>query len=406
MHARRGRTASRIAAGGLLAAWALAWTAPTLAAAPAARSSPASASDPACGAWTGVQPPDPGGTASATTLVGVAVRSPCYAWAVGDTSNSGMFQTLTEHWDGTAWTVVPSPNPAGPAHVRGVTAPSSGDAWIVGYYLSGGSAQTLIERWNGISWTIVPSPDPGGPGQDNILTGVAATSRTNVWAVGFYRVGQIARPLILHWDGSTWTQAPSPNPTTSDTSLAAVTATSASNAWAVGMYLNAAGTASSTLILHWNGQAWAHVPSPSPSTVANGLNAVAANSSGNAWAVGDYFFGGTTQTLTEHWNGHTWRHVPSPSPGAPGLISTLEGVTAISTGDAWAVGFYNTTTSGQTLVEHWNGNRWQQVIIPNLGQPRRGNEFRGISASSATSLWAVGSFFDGTTDQALALHCC
>ena len=59
-----------------------------------------------------------------------------------------------------------------------MTATSSTNAWAVGA-LPG----TPIEHWNGSAWKVVPSPGGSSPGQ---LFGVAATSPTNVWAVGNY----------------------------------------------------------------------------------------------------------------------------------------------------------------------------------------------------------------------------
>ena len=43
------------------------------------------------------------------------------------------------------------------------------------------------------------------------LFGVHALSASNVWAVGEYFDGSIDKTLIVHWDGSAWTQVPSPN---------------------------------------------------------------------------------------------------------------------------------------------------------------------------------------------------
>jgi hypothetical protein len=49
---------------------------------------------------------------SAAVLASVGASSPTDAWAVGSDEIPGTatFQTLTEHWDCTAWSVVPSPN--------------------------------------------------------------------------------------------------------------------------------------------------------------------------------------------------------------------------------------------------------------------------------------------------------
>ena len=85
----------------------------------------------ACPAWSGPPPPSPG--ADDSELNGVAVLSPCDAWAVGDQHSGGVEQTLIEHWDGTAWTVVPSPNVAGRDNeLDGVRAASPADIWAVG----------------------------------------------------------------------------------------------------------------------------------------------------------------------------------------------------------------------------------------------------------------------------------
>lgn len=395
MHTSLTRTVMRTAIAPLLAAGSLAGIAPALAAAPA------------CTAWTGVQPADPGGVSNENVIVGVAALSSCDAWAVGDYFNGTADQALIERWDGTIWTPAASPNPPGPAHLRGVAASSARNAWAVGYYFNGTNAQPLIEHWNGTTWKQVASPAPAGPAHDNILTGVAVTSGSNAWAVGFYVLnGTVARTLIEHWNGRSWQQVPGPNPSSSDNTLAGVTATSAGNAWTVGQYLNSSGNAARTLVEHWNGRTWKQVPSPSPSSVANGLSAVTAASADNAWAVGDYFNGVITQTLTEHWNGRTWQRVPSPNPGGSARINTLTGAAAISSSDAWAVGFYSNGTADQTLIEHWNGSGWKQVRVPDLGQPPAGSEFRAISASSAANAWAVGSYFNGTANQTLALHCC
>ena len=96
-----------------------------------------------------------------------------------------------EHWDGSAWSVVSSPN-AGTSHnyLNGVAAVSANDVWAVGYYVNGSNVdQTLVEHWNGSAWSVVSSPNAGTG--DNDLYGVAAVSATDVWAVGYYNNGTV-----------------------------------------------------------------------------------------------------------------------------------------------------------------------------------------------------------------------
>ena len=81
--------------------------------------------------WGGPPPPSPG--TSDNDFNGVAVLSPSDAWAVGFYQDTGLDQTLIEHWDGAAWTVVPSPNVAGFHNVlNAVRAQSPTDIWAVG----------------------------------------------------------------------------------------------------------------------------------------------------------------------------------------------------------------------------------------------------------------------------------
>jgi hypothetical protein len=122
---------------------------------------PAAASAATSQSWSGLQPPSPG--ADNNELSGVAVLSPCDAWTVGSLNNSsGLQQTLVEHWNGTAWTVVPSPDPGSlDDALAGVRAVSASDIWAVGADDIPGIEQTLIVHWDGHTWSHVTSPALG-----------------------------------------------------------------------------------------------------------------------------------------------------------------------------------------------------------------------------------------------------
>jgi hypothetical protein len=238
-------------------------------------------------------------------------------------------------------------------------------------------------------------------------------SATNAWAVGDFSNGSGDRTLILHWNGTAWTRVKNtPNPA-ADNFLGGAAATSASNAWAVGLVssfsavlgqraapgMHLAATADPrTFTLHWNGSTWSRVSSPSPG-IGDSLNAVGATSTSDAWAVGSTSPGGGNhdQTLVLRWNGSQWQQVPAPSPGGTDSSSTLTGVTATSTSNAWAVG----GTTSQAFILHWDGTSWQQATIPSLPP----STLNGVAASSAASAWAVGEDFNGTANVPLALHC-
>jgi hypothetical protein len=244
------------------------------------------------------------------------------------------------------------------------------------------------------AWSVQPSPDPSAT--INVLQGVAAVSSSDAWAVGDYHF----LPLILHWNGSTWTQVTSS--LTSGTSvLNAVSARSAASAWAVGETYNTTAGAYQALILHRNGTAWTQQPTGAPSSGTSYLQGVKATSARNAWAVGYTLTSAGRQSLILHWNGSTWTQVPSPGPSSSWTV--LSAVTATSTTSAWAVGDYYTSGTGYTLIEHWNGTAWTQVPSPDPGGASGTNVLTGVAARDSNA-GAVGYYSNASAEQPLAVH--
>ena len=342
------------------------------------------------------------------------------AWAVG-----WAFRLIL-HWNGRAWSRVTGLNPGPvPPSLQAVKVISAASAWAVGNYCTAhcedeelATFSTLILHWNGRTWSKVPSPVLSSSGTE--LNGVTATSGTSAWAVGRYIRGTAILTLILHWNGRAWSRVASPSP--SDSYLDGVTATSGTSAWAVGQYCPAHcdgfSTTSGTLILHWNGKTWSRVASPSPSE--SYLDGVTATSGTSAWAVGGYCPTAScagipmvSGTLILHWNGKTWSRVASPSPGSNvNLGSFLDGVTATSGTSAWAVGGYYDCTAPScsfqmtfgTLILHWNGRTWSRVAIPSPGSSTNGTFPNAVTATSSTSAWTVGGYIRGAASLTLILH--
>jgi plastocyanin len=234
------------------------------------------------GSWSVVSSPSPG--VSFNNLNGIEVVAPDNIWAVGNYYNGSVYRTLIEHWNGGGWSVVTSPNVGADNNFLwgGISALSAGDIWAVGSYGPSGSGRTLIVHWNGTAWSVVPSPNVGT--SENRLIGAAGVSPGDVWAVGFYGASGTEQTLIEHWDGTAWSVVPSPNPGTRNELLAAV-ATWANDVWAVGF---TGGGTLATLAQHWDGSAWSVVSSPNPAgSTTNLLQAVSALSDSHIWAVGD-----------------------------------------------------------------------------------------------------------------------
>lgn len=293
-------------------------------------------------------------------LMSVAALSPSYIWAVGS--------AYTERWNGRHWTSVPNPGTTADTELSGVAVTSASNAWAVGYSLRGAP---VIFHWNGTRWSDVASPVKSG-----VLSSVAASSPRNVWAVGYLlRPGKgdcnTCRTITLHWNGSNWSKVASPDPGI----LQGVAVVSARSAWAVG-----AGPQGS-LVLRWNGARWVHVASQDGA--ARDLTAVVALSASSAWAVGDRHTG----AFAEHWNGRTWKQLTTPG----GTDGALNGVSAASARDVWAVGY----EGGGIAIMHWNGRSWKRFKSPPVPANAHGHGLYGVATISAKDAWAVGYYGGG-----------
>ena len=289
-----------------------------------------------------------------------------------------------------AFSVVPSPNAfAGNNTLNGVSASSASDAWAVGTLRSGqddAGIGTLTERWNGTAWSIVPSPDTLR--NDDVLNGVADLSPSNAWAVGLIKKSgfKTGGPLIAHWNGTTWQTVASPSGVTG--MLRAISADSARDIWAVGD--DGHGHA---IAFRSDGTSW--TSSTLPAAGNDNLQGVKAFSPTDVWAVGSQIAAGTLQgrTLVMHWNGSAWSVVPSANPDPN--VDILHAIDGVSSNDLWAVGQQarSETMTGvapgtRTLAEHWNGTRWSVAATPNTADE---DSLSGVAAVASARVFLAGS---------------
>jgi hypothetical protein len=192
-------------------------------------------------AWA-VQPiPNPAGATSYQSLYGVSCTSATACTAVGNYHNaSGVYVTMAEQWNGTAWAVQPTPNPAG-ANLYGVSCTSGTACTAVGSYLNTrGVTVTLVERWNGTVWAIQSTPNRAGAKLSS-LHGVSCTSATACTAIGdFGNATSVSAPFGERWNGTAWAMQSTPNPAGATQSyLHGVSCTSVTACTAIGDFGNA-----------------------------------------------------------------------------------------------------------------------------------------------------------------------
>lgn len=247
--------------------------------------------------------------------------------------------------------------------LTGVAAVSSNDVWAVGNQSI--SDRAYIDHWNGRRWTAQRLNASYG------LFGIAAKPAAGMWAVGSQNSD---RALILKWNGTSWLHVTSPEPPGitpgATVRLTSVAVISRSDVWAAGFweYAPRDGPGAESLIEHWNGKRWRISSSDEPSIQFMGMATVSAN---DVWVVGP--------GDAERWNGASWS---SPATNAANLFA----VSALSGRDVWAVG-ETARYPVAAKIERWNGRKWTSFQNPGAGAA-----LTGVSAVSKDDVWAVGYY--------------
>ena len=253
---------------------------------------------------------------------------------------------------------VPAPVP-GTGSVGATSCPSATFCMAVGSVEGGpGGTNALLDAWDGTTWSVLPSPVVNG-GTWNSLSSVSCPSATFCMAVGSLQ-GQSegTGALFEAWEGTAWSVLPSPDVNGGTwNSLNGVSCPSPTFCVAVGSAQAGIGA----LVESWDGRGWSVVPSPPVGTSV--LRAVACTSASFCAAVGDTEGGpGGTEAVTEVFDGTRWTAPAAPAVGggAGGVWNSLSAVTCTSASSCQATGTYQ--PSG-TLVEHWDGTTWS-VVVP------------------------------------------
>ena len=209
---------------------------------------------------SGPLPPTP------SVLQGVSCASSTDCVAVGSVTSMAGTVPLVEQWNGTSWTLTSLPGPGGSVGsvLRSVSCVGASFCEAVGDSVQGSNTVTLAEQWNGSAWSVVSSPNGSNAGgASNSLQGVSCVGASFCQAVGHFSDGvNPQRTLIESWDGATWSLAPSPNvsPTQSD-GLSGVDCFSQTTCSAVGLTHNPS-TAFNPMAVVWDGSAWSIVAAP------------------------------------------------------------------------------------------------------------------------------------------------
>lgn len=318
-------------------------------------------------------------SATACTAVGSEYRPPSYGSS-----------TLVERWNGSHW----SRERSGVIGCTGrcsivfddVSCSSASACAAVGTLSDYGSdsieGHMLAARWNGSRWRATypatQTEPPCAANQcDAVLQGVSCPTRSVCIAVG-HRTAVNSVTIAEQWNRSAWSPQNTLNNTTAAPSaLTGVSCASSSACTAVGGSVDATGFDGS-LVDRWDGIAWSTQNTPGG---MGPLLAVSCPSTTSCVAIGESPY--ASGTFSETWDGGAWTVHNTASPP----LGTLDALSCSSPTACTAVGSFNTNET-LPLVERWNGNDWtlQTAPVP-LGQEAG---LDGVACTSATACTAVG----------------
>jgi hypothetical protein len=336
----------------------------------------------AAATWTRVASPNRGTVASALQDV-VTVPGTSTAWAVGYyyDSNLAACRTMTQRFNGTSWSIVPSVNASatGYSQLNRVDATSTSNVWAIG---------SLVERYDGTNW--VPMSSPAGVA----FRGLDVVSPSEVWVAGYS--GSAA--TVAQWKNGTWTTKYTQASTGRHlTVFEAIAVDASGKVWAVGWDrdYDAPGRPVSSLVVHFDGTSWRREATPNPAN-RNTLMDVVTLANGEVFAVGvaqDTSGGGITPRSLMLRRQGTWSSLTVPK-GEAGSQDQLLSVAAVSSTSVWSVGYYSSPSSGlyEPLLVHWTGNGGAGTLAVSHPSPALTVSAlaSGVSATSAGNLWAAG----------------
>jgi hypothetical protein len=323
------------------------------------------------------------GYADHDSLTAVAAVSQRDAWA-GGLANSAGSHAFLQHWDGQTWSRVSLPaavRKISYGQISGLAASSASNVWA---FISGHPA--AVARFNGTSWQVMRE----WPGEGFSITGATFGPR-DVWMFG--GIGPQTAGT-WHYNGRRWSRPKMP------LTAFGVSRVSARDEWAIGERLTGRGGYAGG-VEHWNGHSWRTaatgglVPADT-ATRSTALGQVFAQSRRSVWVTGTTYTGGFRhlRSFVLHWNGRKWRRLT-------GRGDVSLGPAIIAGGRVQAVSQQVKLTNQSYIdpapaVVSAAARRWITLAMPR--HPGRSLEINGMAAIPGTqSAWAVGGYFTDNT---------
>lgn len=293
-------------------------------------------------------------------LRGVKAFAPDDAWAVGEYDQvvQGFHELhpIVQHFDGEQWTLVPTPLPGKnfpggtQIYLWDVDGVAPDDVWAVGTHEhpTDPGSETLTLHWDGSAWSVVPSPRTGNFSSGSFFFAVHVIRSDDVWAVGAWaNENDPARrsPLAAHWDGAGWSIIDVPLATTGDQELRDVDA-AGSALWVCGGW---GVTETAPYVLRWTGGEFEFVDPQPDVNLYQSLEEIEVFAEDDVWITA--YTVGVMEAVVLHWDGEDW--TPFDPAGAGWSLA------GVAPDDIWsvdesAVSHWDGVT--WTQVDSWPGD--------------------------------------------------
>lgn len=339
-----------------------------------------------CGEWS----PVPAPAAATRAILDIAALSSEDAWAVSSASPP-------IHWNGAEWAVEPFPSLGGQASLDAVAATSATTYALAGFVVTGTwTTEQILVTGDAGGWSEVATlelvPNIMGAPRHGAPRDLDGVGPDDVWIVGtadgFGDAASGSGVLTVHWDGSELTEYITPPMGNRQNHLYGVTTLAPNDAWAVGYY-NTSGTTGifRPMIYHWDGSTWTSVPIGAENLPQTFLHTVDAVAPDDIWAAGNDANG----PFFMHYDGTAWSIVPGPD-----VLGTIHHLVAIAGDDAWAVDSPWLITE-HSKYYHWDGTAWSVVMPPVIPGSVTTSRHGGLAAVGPCDVWATGSLSDGSS---------
>ncbi|HEV2755135.1 MAG TPA: hypothetical protein VG318_05085 [Actinomycetota bacterium] len=264
-------------------------------------------------------------------LTDVAVGPNGTAWAVG-VRGGAKTKTVVQRYDGSSWAMRASLNPSVDRNMlTGVDVAPSGDVYVVGArWNTKRKFRTIIHRHDGKAWKEFRS-DPG------VLWDLDVVAEDDIWAVGEKGVGVRSRTFVVHFDGTRWTEMATPLPNQGFSTFFGVSAAGPDDVWAVGEWWGGGGYSDARpWIVHYDGTSWSEQEIPALANQKAGLFGVSALDADTAVAVGlDYRYPVEDSRVVIEWDGTSWTRAEQDGDAFTGALMDVD---LTPDGGGWIVG--------------------------------------------------------------------